>query len=128
MDARQGWYQTNLTVEAGTRVDFERVDGQWTTQQGQAPYTGQEGSSFVCSQQLPPSQCAEPLPGAPRGSLIARLGDQVFSVPPSGYIIASQSGALAFRINDADAGLGDNDGQVRVKVKLAPKTPAGQNP
>lgn len=123
VDARQGWYQTNLTVEAGTRVDFERVDGQWTTQAGQSPYTGQEGSSFVCSQQLPPSQCAEPLPGAPRGSLIARLGDQVFSVPPSGYIIASQSGVLAFRINDADAGLGDNDGEVRVKVKLSPKTP-----
>ena len=122
VDARQGWYQTSLSVEAGTRVDFEWVDGQWTTQTGQ-PTTGPEGSHFVCSQQLPPSQCAEPLPGAPRGSLIARLGDQVFSVPASGYIIASQSGALAFRINDADAGLADNDGQVRVKVRFASKTP-----
>lgn len=122
VDARQGWYQTSLGVEANTRVYFEWVDGRWTTQTGQ-PTTGPEGTNFVCSQQLPPSQCAEPLPGAPRGSLIARLGDQVFSVPASGYIIASQSGALAFRINDADAGLTDNDGQVRVRVKFSPKTP-----
>jgi hypothetical protein len=120
IDAKQGWQSTGLTVEKGTKVSFEVTNGQWTSQKGVVAPMGAEGSGIVCTRQTPASRCVEPLPSAPIGSLIARIGDQIFSVPSTASTIAPASGTLELRINDADAGLSDNDGELEVRIRVGP--------
>lgn len=128
VDARQGWQWTGLNASAGARISFEVVSGQWTSQKIVTPYTGASGTGWICGRETSPSQCAEPAPNASTGSLIVKIGEQVTAVPTEGgYISDHPGGQLWLRINDADAGLTDNDGELQVRVIVVPQ-PSVQPP
>jgi hypothetical protein len=123
VDSRQGWQWTGMTVPTGARVSFEVIKGEWTSQKGVTPNTGAAGTGWICGRETSPSQCAEPAPNASTGSLIARIGEQVSATPAvGGYISDHPGGQLWLRINDADAGLLDNEGVLEVRVIVAPQT------
>lgn len=118
IDARQGWQSAGLSVKAGDRITAD-VTGSWTAQKGTA-MTGTEGSGIPCAQVRPAAQCVEPMPSQPTGSLIARVGDRLVTPAAPGVFIAPIAGPLQLRINDGDAALADNEGELTVRVSVVP--------
>lgn len=118
IDARLGWQSAGLSVNAGDRITTD-VTGGWTAQRGTAT-TGAEGSGTPCAQTRPAAQCVEPMPSLPTGSLIARVGDRLVTPAAPGVFIAPTSGPLHLRINDGDAALADNEGELTVRVSVVP--------
>ncbi|MFN8474336.1 MAG: hypothetical protein U0822_19230 [Anaerolineae bacterium] len=118
VDARQGWLPTDILVEKGDKVSFSIDGGGWTVAQGGTATLG-AGSGTPCAQTHPQGPCPQPLPSAPDGALIARIGGQVFPVLPNSYTIAEETGALSLRVNDADSALGDNSGSLQVTVTVS---------
>ena len=119
VDARHGWLATDIVVEKGDKVSFSVDGGAWTFAQDQAPTAG-VGSGAPCAQAHLRGACSQPLPSAPDGALIARIGGgQTFPVPPDSYVIAQETGTLSLRINDADSALGDNSGALKVTVTVS---------
>jgi hypothetical protein len=99
-------------------VQITVVSGQWTHAKD-PPYnngTGDEG--YICANNMPSTQCVEPLPSAPQGSLIGRIGSTIFAVGTGRTVTADESGPLSLRMNDGDAGLYDNDGFLVVRVSI----------
>lgn len=120
ISAEQGWQNTKLHVEKGTKLTIEVTDGQWTYWKGNMPYNQGEGDEgYICSDIISYNECAEPLPDFPKGGLIGKVGNQVFGIGNSVTIIIQESGILYFRINDDDGGLFDNDGTLNVKILVS---------
>ncbi len=118
IDARQSWQSAGLSVQAGDRITAD-VTGSWTAQKGTVT-SGAEGSGTPCAQVRPAAQCVEPMPNLPTGSLIARVGDRLVAPAAPGVFIAPTSGPLQLRINDGDAALADNEGELTVRVSVVP--------
>ncbi len=51
--------------------------------------------------------------------LVARIGSQTFPVPPTSYVIAQETGALALRINDAPGAPGNLSRPIQVAVTVS---------
>jgi len=116
VDASQLWQSTAITVTEGETLAFSVVGGEWTHWQGEAPNNMGTGGDYICGAET----CAEPLPSAPQGQLIGRIGAQIFPIGQHNAIIASESGPLELSINDDPNGLGDNAGRLFLHVSVSP--------
>lgn len=127
VSAKLGWQSTRMEFEAGTTVGFEVVAGEWTTLVGSSyPYTNGSGfylreqDEYICTRDPKRTDCAAyPMPDKPLGGLIGRVGGESFYIGPSrSAFLIRDSGILELRINDEDAGLGDNDGILTVQITV----------
>lgn len=116
VDARVSWRSTGLTVEPDIPVTIEVIDGQWTVGVEEISYTGGEGGNFACADVAVPSTCPEPLPQAPIGALLGRIGDTVFLVGDGETFEPSDTGELELGINDNPETFYDNDGVLTVRI------------
>lgn len=112
VSATEGWQNTHITVEAHSVFEVEHVSGSWTLWLEKVPPFGPEGGSFTCAG----STCCEPLPGAPSGSLIGKVGTETFEIGLGGPLIVETTGTLYLRMNDCDNAMNDNQGSIVVKV------------
>ena len=119
VDAREGWQGTNLFVEKGSRIRIKVLDGKWTEWSGvRDPGVG-DGSEYICGEVMNPDDCVEPVPDFPSGALIGRIDKQVLKIGSSGKFTTEESGMLKLRINDADSGLYDNSGVLKVEIVVS---------
>lgn len=114
-DARLPWQDTKAIVLAGQRLRIRVVGGSWTHWKGTAPYQGGEGTGYVCGRPA----CVEPMPEVGNGSLIGRIGSQMFPIGSGAELTAAESGTLSLAINDGFDGLRDNDGVLTVEVTIS---------
>lgn len=116
--ANQGWQDTHIFVRSRQRVTVTYVSGLWTEQQGiVALHDSGSAQGIVCGR----SDCAEPAPDAPKGSLIGRVGGgQIVEIGLAQSFMSDSNGTLALRMNDADTGLDDNAGSVVVQIAINP--------
>lgn len=119
VDSELPWQPANIAVKRNDAVVIEVEGGEWSSQAGVSPYNNGTGTGYICADFIPPEDCVEPLPEAPQGALIGRIGDQVFEVGSRARIVAQQDGELVLRINDGDDGLFDNNGRLTVRVALS---------
>jgi hypothetical protein len=113
IDSRLGWQSTGVLVRSGDRIVIEVTDGEWTSWNGEYPHSPGEGGGYVCP------GCGDPaFEGIDSNGLIGRIQEQKFIVGIGSTILAEQSGELLLRINDEDAGLGDNDGALTVQITI----------
>jgi hypothetical protein len=112
--ANKGWQDTHVIVRIGQRVIVTYISGLWTEQQGVIPlHDSASTGGLICGR----SDCAEPAPDAPKGSLIGRVGGgQIVAIGTALSFVSDSDGTLALRINDADTGLYDNIGSVVVQI------------
>jgi hypothetical protein len=64
------------------------------------------------------SGCVEPLPEIPAGALIGKIGNQLFGTGKSESLFVEKTGLRYLRVNDADIGLYDNDGELVVEISV----------
>lgn len=114
--AQQGWQWANVWLAGNTTLTIEVSGGQWTHNRNSEPYNQGEGGAYICANVTPANQCFEPLPQAPQGALIGRIGSYVFPVGRGTQFVVSQSGTLDLRINEADNALDDNAGALIVRI------------
>lgn len=118
--ATSGWQSTGLVVNRDTLLDLTVVEGLWTHDVGVVPPNPGVGGDYVCADHMPAAQCGDPLPTVAQGQLIGRIGGTVFGVGAGARLTTASAGLLEVRINDADGGLADNDGTLRVRVWAGP--------
>jgi len=110
VSATQGWQDSQVYVQESTELMIEVVAGQWTHWKDHWSYYQGEGNpGDICS-----SACSIPIPDVPKGSLIGRVGNQIFGIGNKSVVMVQESGTLYLRMND-DV-LDDNDGALTVSV------------
>ncbi len=110
LPANQGWSDTGLQVQAGRTLRILYLSG--LISDGRQAIPDASGLPYVCGR----ADCCEPLPGAPRGALIGRAGEQTFYIGNGGDLTMPADGFLQLRINDCDSGLYDNRGALNILV------------
>lgn len=71
----QAWNNTSINVNAGDSIGIQYQNGSWTYWAGTISSTDARGNpSYICAKLQPASKCLEPVPEAPTGALIARIG------------------------------------------------------
>jgi hypothetical protein len=118
INARKGWQDTGIRVKPGTKINITVIDGKWTHWSGTQPFNPGVGGGYTCGKAMNPEDCVEPLPEYSTGGLIGKVGDQVFGVGMGISYETNESGTLKLRINDADVGLYDNDGELKVEIQI----------
>jgi hypothetical protein len=113
--ADQPWQDTGIVLEEGRRFEIHYLSGGWTFWEGTIPLLDGRGYGQICEG----AYCCEPLPLEPKGSLIGKIGGDVFFIGNQGMFTASESGALSLQMNDCDGGWGDNTGSVTVRVTVS---------
>jgi len=117
--ARQGWRDTGVDLDIGQIAQVEYLSGTWTSQKGVVePFGALPTRIYVCGR----PDCVEPLPNFPAGALVGRIGLQLLEIGNSLAFTVKSPGRLQLRMNDGDPGLGDNDGEIQVRI-LAFNTP-----
>ncbi len=122
--ANFGWVNSRVQVEPGDWIVAQVQSGTWTTLgEGVNPlplvsgvgYSTDIATDWACSSPLPASELAV-------GALIARIQSEHFGSPV--YVrdqaewAADVRGFLYFRINDGDACMADNKGQLTIAIKV----------
>ena len=110
ISAELGWQNTGILLKPGATINIQFISGE--IQDGQAVIRGPSGVGWVCGD---PS-CCEPMPAEQRDALIGRVGDHLFLIGDSHTIEVQEGGELQLRINDCDAGLFDNSGELKIKI------------
>lgn len=111
--ANRGWQNTGVTIQTGQQLRIEYVSGLWTYWTGSVAPTDARGGNYICA------RCTEPLPSAPTGSLIGKVGDGgAFFIGNVGTFTVQSGGPLLLRMNDDDGGLSDNSGSIIVEMTL----------
>ncbi len=110
VDAGDKWQPSGLTVQSNQRVTVSARGGRWMPNPGKgycdAGGYGENGDEGF------------PLPGAPEGALIARIGKKVFQVGRGGgHVPHGAAGPLHFMANDDDPSQGHKPGHLRVEVE-----------
>ncbi|MFA7431066.1 MAG: hypothetical protein WCZ23_12990 [Rhodospirillaceae bacterium] len=110
--ANAEWQKTGVSVQQPCNVEY--ISGLWTA----SPQSGMYNSAGNRSQI---AKYKYPLPGAPEGSLIGRIGNAIFIVGTGITTPPGRVGELEFVINDDiqgyyGVGLKDNYGAVTVSV------------
>lgn len=118
VSADRGWQSTKIFIEKDNQVNIKVLDGEWTEWLEQRPYNTGDGSNYICSQTMNVENCVEPIPNFPSGALIGLIDQQVLKIGIDGKFIAKHSGILQLRINDADIGLHDNDGELIIEIVI----------
>jgi len=112
VSATEGWQNTHIRIEEKTTFEVRHLSGSWTLWLEEVPPFGPGGGSFTCNG----STCCEPLPGAPSGSLIGKVGEETFEIGLGGPIVVETSGTLYLRMNDCDNAMDDNQGSIVVEI------------
>ncbi len=111
--AEQLWQDTGVQVQAGDDLTILQVAGEWTYRQPDIEMFDANGNREL------PLQANAPLPSAPVGTLIGRIGEDgspVFSVGRWGVYQAPVGGKLYLAMNDN--GYGDNAGFITVQIMV----------
>lgn len=116
VNGREAWQSTKIFVEKGKTIQISVLEGEWTEWKNNRAYNSGAGSNYICSQSMNLENCVEPIPDFPSGALIGRIDRQVLNIGTDGKFLVEQSGILQLRINDADIGLHDNDGELIVEI------------
>jgi hypothetical protein len=116
VSATQGWQVTSIQAIANQELTLEVTSGQWTHWIGTVPYNNGVGGAYTCDPDMTRGTCVEPIPNIATGTLIGRIGSQVFAIRSGTTIIAQLGGLLYLRINDGDDSLSDNDGTLSVQI------------
>lgn len=110
--AHDGWQSTGLVVNQNDVITVSYQSGQWRMVPSDIFYGPDGDSSYICA-----TDCVAPLSGYPSGALIGRIGGEApFPVGSEYQELASSSGALQLRMNDA--GIEDNEGIVNVLISI----------
>lgn len=135
-DSRKFWQSTGLAVEQGDSIALQVDAGYWTTGRRELSPSQKIGLDdyydhlqvFVNVQYEQagtglPGTCESynvrscPVPDAPWGALVARIGNGVpFKVGNSANIVASEDGVLLLTINDDPSTLDQNFGVLIVDI------------
>jgi hypothetical protein len=103
------WKHSLIIARPADRIEIKYIEGKWSF--GAAP-TGPEGGATM--------NADSPYPGAPVGSLIARIGKSLFLVGKNLKLTvpAGISGEICLGINEDlnNASRGDNSGSLTVEV------------
>jgi hypothetical protein len=110
--ADQGWQASELALQQGEQFQVEYIAGTWTYWAGKIPPQDARGDSYACTA----ASCCEPLPRAPKGALIGKVGDTMFFIGNGGSFTSEAAGQLLLRINDCDGALQDNAGSVKLRI------------
>ncbi|MEU0214492.1 cutinase family protein [Streptomyces sp. NPDC006265] len=133
ISSTHGWQSTGLHLTEGQKATITYVSGNWTVDTDLAPDLGRigpQGYNHDAESVILPG--CKLVGSAPYGSLVGAVGSSPSSTgTPSpvtfheqdgrledGVFEAHSSGELFLRINDQDRCLGDNDGEVSVKVTI----------
>ncbi len=108
--ADRGWGDTGLLLRSEETFRAAYLSGQ--AADGATVLADAAGSSYTCGHEY----CCEPLPGAPRGALIGRVGREIFYLGNGGLFVSPANGPLQLRLNDCDEGLYDNRGSLQIVV------------
>ena len=113
--ADRGWQDSGIEISSRETLQIVCSSGSWTEQVGVVALHNPEGSSYICGAE----HCCEPMPYERKGSLIGKIGDEVFFVGTGVSFSPVANGTLFFRINDCDGStnLSDNSGFMNVKIK-----------
>lgn len=115
VDARLGWQDTGIDVQAGEMLEISYQAGQWRNRSDIDLIAPNGGITELCDHE----GCPEPLRAFPQGGMIGQIGEGViFSVGDYTRLYIGTGGRLRLRINDLDAGLWDNTGNVLMQVRL----------
>jgi hypothetical protein len=110
ISASAGWQSTGVLVRPGETIRFQYVSGE--IRDADSVIRGPGGAGYTCGE----STCCEPIPDAPRGALIGRVGDHLFLIGDRSAVEVQEEGELQLRVNDCDAGLFDNSGNLQIKM------------
>ncbi len=108
--ADRAWGDTGIPLRVGQTFRVAYLAGQ--VADGDTALADSAGSGYICGH----AGCCEPLPEAPRGALIGRVGRKAFYIGNGGQFVAPASGHLLLRMNDCDEGLYDNRGAWQIIV------------
>ncbi len=109
VEAKDGWNNTHIRVEAGDLVTITYVSGKWS------PWSG-EGFDAIGSGGDPRCRC-NVMEGVSHAALIGRIGDhEPFLVGERYHHSIGESGILYLGINDVD--IYDNSGRLQVRVEI----------
>ena len=114
--ARDGWQSTGVTVDAQQTTTVACQGGSWTVDPAQG---GCDGAGYAAWSAGP--TC--PLPAAPTGSLVGRIGSAHFLVGNVTTVPAGLEGMLELCINDDAAGAGLAGKGGRLMVRISTKIP-----
>jgi len=107
--ANQGWQDTGIRVSPQQKFQLRYRSGQITDKD--VKIADGHGSDFICGD----PGCCEPMPDERHGTLLGRIGGDVFIVGNGGEYSSPEGGTIYLRVNDCDDGLADNTGQLRVE-------------
>jgi len=110
LPADQTWMDTGLLVRKNQAVQIAYLSGFISDAQTAMPDAS--GYGYVCGRQ----DCCEPMPSAPRGALIGRVGQEVFYIGNGKTLSMPAAGSLQVRVNDCDTGLYDNRGSLNIII------------
>lgn len=122
VDAKELWVSTGIQIKAGDFIQIKYISGEWTSG-GEHTLHDANGSSsgYICSNVIPYSDCAEPVPDAIKGALIGKIGENPpFLVGNILNFTAQSTGTLFVSINDsvyAD-NLLDNSGEILIQISI----------
>ncbi|MCJ7568086.1 MAG: hypothetical protein MUO58_11160 [Anaerolineales bacterium] len=110
VEARDGWTNTHIKVEAGDLLTITYVSGRWS------PGSGEENDAIGYGGD--PRSLNNVILGVSHAALIGRIGDhEPFLVGERFHHSMGESGFLYLGINDSD--LNNNSGHLQVKVEIA---------
>jgi len=110
VEARDGWTNTHIKVEAGDLLTITYVSGRWS------PGSGEENDAIGYGGD--PRSLNNVILGVSHAALIGRIGDhEPFLVGERFHHSMGESGILYLGINDSD--LNNNSGHLQVKVEIA---------
>ncbi len=110
VQANSDWQNSGVSVSKGTVVKIEYVSGNWRPWPG-ANFDG--NGCLSCNPQSDPNNIYVP---CHHGSLIGRIGTQVFCIGNGVTITATDTGTLDLRINDKV--IYDDSGAITVRITL----------
>ncbi len=121
LQADRGWQSSGVLVEQGKKYTLTTI-GQFTLAQKPKPWISEaDGISFRYFGGRPLGELLGSIRSTSKTSIpTAQVMRQVFPCGANHTFVATQTGTLYLRLNDAWNQLSDNTGTVNVQVRLAP--------
>jgi hypothetical protein len=111
--ATESWKNSEITVRSGQRISvFASGRVVWDKM---LPAVGPDGSYPANTVEQPNDF---PLPSAPCGSLLMKVGSTIYPVGSSRTVTVNESGGLLFMINDRYNYLHNNSGSFQVELEV----------
>jgi hypothetical protein len=120
--AAERWNMLEIEIHRGDTVHIKYMSGKWTYSPQVAPLDANGvATTAACGSTKPGARCAEPLPYAPDGALIATYDNPAyFLVGNESTFIAAQDGFLNLKMNAAEdeKTLQDRSGEISVEITI----------